>query len=319
MKFIKFHLPKHFALTMNDFGSLDNVNSVLGERLHITETKNPAQTTQRRKSYFEKQTATRYIEHLATTRAINDISDDGKIVTENVEIDQSYNLYQRKLFFDIKSKQIKKQCPQSKRFLTCSWIDALFQNQLEELCNFLITENYIECDKNNEFYTEHKHEGVVFHADPNFNNENIPWYDWVKINWGSKRSSESVPAKLLIFVDFRTCFRTPFRYGSSTISEPGVYAIVYSLKNEPNEKAHKISLLIDFGKIMISSEDQKPELFIVHVDAIEDTLIAVPYQTNKDFVHANEWLFMKPRYEWNDILMNHLKDELKRLSMTKKK
>ena len=46
MKFIKFHLPKHFALTMNDFGSLDNVNSALGERLHITKTKNPAQTTQ---------------------------------------------------------------------------------------------------------------------------------------------------------------------------------------------------------------------------------------------------------------------------------
>ena len=46
MKFIKFHLPKHFALTMNDFGSLDNVNSALGERLHITETKNPTQTTQ---------------------------------------------------------------------------------------------------------------------------------------------------------------------------------------------------------------------------------------------------------------------------------
>ena len=198
-------------------------------------------------------------------------------------------------------------------------MDALFQNQLEELCNFLITENYIVCDKNIEFYTEHTREGVVFRADPNFNNENIPWYDWVKINWGSKRSSESVPAKLLIFVDFRTCFCRPFCYGSSTVSEPGVYAIVYSLKNEPNEKAHKISLLVDFGKIMISSKNQKPELFIVNVDAIEDTLIAVPYQTNEDFVHANEWLFMKPRYEWNDILMNHLKDELKRLSMTKKK
>ena len=62
----------------------------------------------------------------------------------------------------------------------------LFQNQLEEFCNFLIAGNYIECDKNIQFYTEHKWEGVVFCADPNFSNEDNPWYDWVKINWGSK-------------------------------------------------------------------------------------------------------------------------------------
>ena len=31
MKFIKFHLPKHVALTKNDFGSLDNKNGALGE------------------------------------------------------------------------------------------------------------------------------------------------------------------------------------------------------------------------------------------------------------------------------------------------
>ena len=66
----------------------------------------------------------------------------------------------------------------------------------------MIAGNYIECDKNIQFCTEHKQEVVVFHADPYFSNEDNPWYDWVKINWGSKRSSESVPAKLLIFVDF---------------------------------------------------------------------------------------------------------------------
>ena len=92
---------------MNDFRSLDNVNSVLGERLHITETKNPAQTTQWCKNYFEKQTGTRYIEHLAATRAINNLSDDEKIVINESSTNATNFQYRRKIFFNVQSKQIK--------------------------------------------------------------------------------------------------------------------------------------------------------------------------------------------------------------------
>jgi hypothetical protein len=88
------------------------------------------------------------------------------------------------------------------------------------------------------------------------------------------------------------------------------------LKSKANHERNCFFNCNYFGKIIISSEDQKPELFIVNVDAIEDTLIAVPYRANENFVNANEWLFMKPRYEWNDTLMNHLKNEIKRLSLT---
>ena len=89
---------------MNDFGSLDNVNSALGKRLHITETKNPALTTQRCKNYFEKQTGTRYIEHIAATWAINDLSNDEKIVINDSSTDATNFQYQRKVFFDVQSK-----------------------------------------------------------------------------------------------------------------------------------------------------------------------------------------------------------------------
>ena len=64
---------------------------------------------------------------------------------------------------------------------------------------------------------------------------------------------------------------------------------------------------------MTCKREKRPELFIINIDAIEDTLIAVPYQSDENFVHAYEWLFLKPRYEWNNILMDHLKTELKRL------
>ena len=69
---------------------------------------------------------------------------------------------------------------------------------------------------------------------------------------------------------------------------------------------------------MTCKRDQKPELFIINVDAIEDTLIAVLYRSDKNFIDAYEWLFLKPRDEWNNILMDHLKTELKWLRISNK-
>ena len=76
------------------------------------------------------------------------------------------------------------------------------------------------------------------------------------------------------------------------------------------EKAHEISLLVDYGKI-VTDKKKNPVLHIFDVDCIEDTCIAVPFVTSDTIIDAEKWLIFKAKHEWYDILIGHLKESLK--------
>ena len=84
MKIIKFHLPNHFADDILRFGSMVNFDTGIGESHHKSEAKHPAQNTQRRKSKFEIQTATRQIENIAINiaHAYIDIESTNKVIND---------------------------------------------------------------------------------------------------------------------------------------------------------------------------------------------------------------------------------------------
>jgi hypothetical protein len=71
MKIPKFHLPLHFADDIMRFGTMKNFNTGVGESHHKTESKMPAKNTQRRRSNFDFQTASRQVENLACSMANN--------------------------------------------------------------------------------------------------------------------------------------------------------------------------------------------------------------------------------------------------------
>ena len=73
LKIIKFHIINHFVDDVIRFGSMNNFDSSIGERNHVTEVKQPAKLTQRRKDKFEQQTADRQIENISINVAYKEL------------------------------------------------------------------------------------------------------------------------------------------------------------------------------------------------------------------------------------------------------
>ena len=270
MKIIKFHLVLHFAANINRFGSMENMSSAIGERFHVTEIKAPAQNTQRRKDCFEQQTAQRYFENISIMIAAKDsivTRSNSNVPTSNDPIPNGLEYKNQNIKFDCVQNQLLKKDSTNKKSIVCKWNDTTFQMQLIELCQDLYKTNKIKSHEIS-FFTQHNRNGNIFRADPDYRSE--PWYDWACIDYGN--DDKPVPAKLLIFVDLRENFVEEFKIGQTWVTEPGCYALGYTMNHAPNEPGHNISLLVEYGELALSSnqETEHPELNVFHVDSIAD-------------------------------------------------
>jgi hypothetical protein len=303
-KFIKFHLPNHFADDMLRFGSMINFDTEIGESHHKTEAKYPAQNTQRRKSEFELQTATRQIENFAINKAFvyfanttnTDIYDDNK---NEFAINKWYR-YQYNPDVGLQQKTGKN------KFKQCEWIDNVFQKQLIEVCKTIYKNGCIEGKL--KFFSLHNRHSYIFRADPNYQ-ENECWYDWADVNW----SDEMIPTKLLLFWDIeKNTLKKPFKIGDITINAPGQYVLCYSLKSEKVlQPAHTQSLLIQYGSLD-TDKNGIPKLYIFHIDCIASTISAAPYKVTDNTYNANEWIFLRPKAEWYKIFVNYINEEIEK-------
>jgi hypothetical protein len=309
MNFVKFHLMRHYVEDIVRFGSMCNYDSAIGERNHMTEVKDPARHTQRRKHCFEKQTAKRYVENITILRACSDIN--------NIEFKTSLN--SNTIDTNLSNKTINRRCNieyiheqnsffkknyETKKFDPCTWKDCVFVKQLQELCNVLVENDHIEYSDIN-FFTQHNREDLIFRADPCYDDGN-PWYDWAYINWGGQ---DLIPAKILIFMDLTSNFKKPFgSHITGYINHKSCYGIGYSFQNLLHERAHGISNLVQYGKLMTENKrSSSPQLCFFPVDSIATPCIAVPYKADDTVINALEWLVLKPRDEWHSILINLLK------------
>ena len=79
---------------------------------------------------------------------------------------------------------------------------------------------------------------------------------------------------------------------------------------KPTTKGHNILLLVDYGELILESKriGAKPELKCFAVDSITDPCIAYPYTTTDSIIDAKTWLFMRPKEDWYDILIEHLEE-----------
>jgi hypothetical protein len=299
MKIIKFHLITNFADDILRFGSMNNYDSCIGERHHATEVKDPAKMTQRRRNSFEYQTGLRYFERRCINIAKNEIS---KTVLGKMELNEDVNENKNNnLHFNHFDNKFYKKNSKTKKYIECHWIDKHFQCQLTEICKNLLLDG--NCDPPLKFFTQHNRDDFIFHGDPDYDNKS-PWYDWANVKWDQY---ETVPAKILLFIDLNANFKKEFTIGSSCVSEPGYYAISYTFQSSPKEKGHKISRLVDYGKLMLDRKNE-PEICLFAVDCIESPCISVPYNTTDSIITSKEWLILKSSKDWYNMLLEVLKN-----------
>ena len=166
-----------FPTVIHNFGSMENINSALGEMFHKTETKDPSQTTQRRKDNFELQTAWRYVENLIISEGNDDTKDEN---SKDRLIDEHYK---RKIIYSIKKGEFQKM-GRNHKYVNVEWEDYILVNGLKELLNRLINDG---CVVNNdvELFTQVNYMKTIFRGDPSFD-LNRPWYDWALVDWGER-------------------------------------------------------------------------------------------------------------------------------------
>ena len=310
-KIPKFHLMTHFADDVYRFGSMRNFDSATGERNHKTEVKDPAQHTQRRKDEFEMQTADRYYENLLIQLAGTDLGLTGywdkKIATEKEDnVDKCQNIYychEHKNLFKHKDRRLQ----------PCDWKDETFKKQLIELCYALVQTGHLNSPIR--FFTQHNRKSNIFRGDPDY--KGFPWYDWAYVDWDGY--DEPVPAKIWLFMDLHDNLNDSFWVGSSHIREKTSYAISHTFEDAAGEKAHGISLLVDFGEIMTKQNHiNSPELCLFCLDSINAPCISVPYRTVDNIITAKKWMILASREKWYNILLNHLTEYFRKESIRMK-
>lgn len=306
MKITKYHLTLHFADDMLKFGSMANYDSSIGELHHKDFAKKPSKNTQRRKEIFEMQTAKIQVNNLAIDRAFDYVY-PGMRYSQKTKDSTTMNKNKVIEFCGLINNIVKTTEGKKNRPI-CRWSDKVFLNQL-------VSESVKAIDNGNlkapiQFFTQHNREGIIYRADPQFKKGKQPWYDWVKVDWGT-RDTNAVPAKLLLFMEIsQTDFKGSFKFGNSLIESPGSYALAYSLPENDNEPAHQDSRLVNYGEIE-RDDKKKPVLYVFNLDSIVETCIAVPFNTNDTVINAHEWLFFKIKKMWYDVFINWMKETLK--------
>ena len=308
MKIIKYHLTLHFADDMFRFGSMANYDSSIGELHHKDFAKKPSKNTQRRKEIFEMQTAKCQINNLAIDRAYDyvypGIRYDKKVpdgATKAIMNKNNVIEFCGKINNIVFTNVSKTNRP------ICNWKDEIFLQQLFLECCKAIDNGDLKTPI--KFFTQHNRNGNIFRADPQFDKvTKQPWYDWVKVDWGND-SNNACPAKLLLFMEVSDSdFSRPFKFGESYIPCAGSYALAYSVAENIKEPAHLDSRLVTYGKIL--NEKDKPILYVLDVNSIVDTCVAVPYRPEQTIINANEWIFLSSKDEWYNIFVDFMKEKL---------
>ena len=190
------------------------------------------------------------------------------------------------------------------------WKDKLLQEEVLAMCYDLVESKSLDSPIN--FFTQHNRNDIIFRADPEWKDTKQPWYDWAQVKWDGIK--DEVPAQLLIFIDLSSNFKKTFQIGQSFVTEPGYYAIARTFQNASSEKAHGQSKLVNYGELVYDEDSKKPQMCMFSVESITTSMVAVPYNTEKDITNAKEWLILKPKIEWYETLINLLEVEIGRKS-----
>jgi hypothetical protein len=338
MKLTKFHVILHLIDDILDFGVPNTFDTGSNEMAHKG-FKTSAKQTQKNAREFELQTARRCIENLAmqlvriereegitpwryhwkdeeTETSISRESDDADEIdaesvrsSDDVESGTANSKEEEEdeiinggtpfiLRYNEKTEQYQYGIHNSKmvhgKNVRCN-------SQLATFIGEEILQNIPEWNEIKGF-SEHKRNGQIFRAHPNFRGTNDAWNDWVMIDWG--RAWGIQPCHIWTFLDLQklpTGTNFPIGHTGMTLNQSGVYAVVESALSNVDENEIKMStLLLPLEKEVYSLDPLQRKFYLVSVDTFESSACVVPDIGG----NARAFFRLLPKSEWLSTFVN---------------
>ena len=295
----KFHQLLHMPRYILKFGSPKNFNSGRCESHHISLSKRPAKTAQKRHSVFVEQVANRIFDQMLLTRALQHLPEGDTIHKQNISLSPlrgtPFELSYQGAAASTSSGyvalvRLNKKRGRAQKFASGSQAIKYSQQLLNavgpKLCPLFLS-GLVPC------FTEYYHtnnallKGLIFRTHPDFRGSG-EWFDWAYINWEVFESSdannaESIPGLFCFFADLRNVAEPQLPDCAYT---PGIYAIVQSMAAVPTA-ANEI---LSSGSFEMGS----PKFYIVDVNTIAKPAFVIQL----DAEHPRQFHVVATPSEW---------------------
>ena len=294
----KFHQLLHMPRYILKFGSPKNFNSGRCESHHISLSKRPAKTAQKRHNVFVEQVASRIFDQMLLTRALQHFPD-----RETSQQRMSYSPVRGTPFLLSKANGESsttyhaRRRPSKKRGRAHNMAAAAMPMQYNQemldivgpkLCPFF-SSGEVPCYSEFCLPDTVSSKGLIFRAHPAYNRSG-QWFDWAFIKWDISASSpdasnfESIPGRFCFFADLRTISSCQL---TNEVNSAGIYAVIQSFASVPAF----VNEILSVG----SFENGLPKYYIVDVQSIQKPAFVVqldPQQTRQFHVVATpaDWI-----------------------------
>ena len=255
MKFIKFHLPMHSYDDIRRFGPPMSWDSSTGESNH-KEMKDPGRHTQQNTINFDMQTAKRFAENAAITRAIyrehpppsllNNIITVAPVSTPNpppallnniinaVPVSKHTMAYTGFNYVVTHAGMLQKNpLSRTKPWVPAIWPDRALQLRVLQLILTTVLPHVPSGSVSVFTEVKWKADGTIFRANPSYGTTGKSWHDWANIDWDptSDNAADVIPGRLIVYIqlddfDLDSTFTAPDYF---FIDAAGTYAIIESL------------------------------------------------------------------------------------------
>ena len=292
LKIPKFHQLKHMPRYILKFGSPQNFSTSRCESHHISLSKRPAKTAQKRDECFEQQVGQRIVDGIVLARATKSL-----LASIHEPITQQQNVTKRGTRFcviKLEEDGAFEAIPYNRQLDPIDLGDHTINTFGEAFSKYFPTNEGIPC------FTEHHRSdqagnNYIFRSHPNYRGH--PWHDWAFFSWdnestespddGSSEDSAKcsvIPAKILFFFDGRELVDHP-EY------DAGLYAVVVSLA--------ALSSRVAGSKILSKGRDASGNSYLLApVDSIVNTALVVP-----NIGVPNEYLVVSPPADWPSMFI----------------
>ena len=277
----QFHVPRNIARMGNQL----NIHSGPQEANHITLSKDPAQTTQRRAGSIDHQLATRLAEHLVIQKAHHLMHLNEQSCISPNAIDATRYATKGRLVLSQQPNATLinahiEWCNKKHKLMLLPHYDHIIALMIKNFWHLACGDN--EGNKQISFpiFTEYNRNGEILYRSHNCFRGSGPWMDWAFIHW---EEGDGL-AKILVFLE---------------VPVDGLSAIVYPCEIDTCTRRSKLTEVVRMER---HPRSRVPHLQIVSVDSLQQHALVLPLRSfNYPNEHdVDEWLYVHDREFWAD-------------------
>ena len=237
-----------------------------------------SQNTQRIKSRFEYQTASRLYEANIITTSYEANKTD---IAPNLSLTPKQTIKSTNKFvvtYDRNTKQVQFQ-------INLADQSTIENTDLSDISSYIESHVFDKVTVDNlTCYSAYKRDNLIFYAESVRNRKHITNLSWAEFLWQYKDgSTDVVPGKCLLFIDLRN---VTYQHHCSDENkyENEIYVLIQSLSKKPSQE----------NKSFVQQCTICDGLYLVSVDTIHDGCFVIPDVGN----HSKHVLYVDPRSNW---------------------